>query len=210
MKLFAPALLIALVAPGLCQDISAPAEKAAVPVLPEQWAPITGKERGRWLLKSTVGPRSLGWGIVVSGWNTGFNSPPEWGGSWEGFGKRYGNRALTIGISNSIEAAMGTLWAEDPRYRRSRESGLWRRTGYAAKTTLLAYHADGELHPAYARYLGVVGNNFIANSWLPPSSNQWQDALERVGWGLLGRFGDSMFQEFWPDVARLIHKKKRP
>lgn len=149
-----------------------------------------------------------GVGCRLSGWNTGFNSPPEWGGSWKGFGKRYENRTVTVAMSNSIEAATGALWGEDPRYRRSQQSGIWRRTGYAAKTTLLAYHANGELHPACARYLGIVGNNFIANRWLPPSSNQWRDAMERVGWGLLGRLGDSMFQEFWPDVVKLIRKKK--
>lgn len=170
------------------------------------YTPPTGGDRTRWALKSSFGWRSLGVGVFDSAWGTARNSPKEWHGTWEGFGKRLGTRQASVTISNSLEAAVGAIWGEDPRYLRSDRQGFWRRTGYALKTTLLARDRSGKLKPAYARYVGMVGNNFVSNAWRPPSENNWDDALARSGWGILARMSDNLFDEFW----RSIRISKKP
>lgn len=161
------------------------------------YTPPTGSDRARWVLKSSFGWKSLGAGVIISAWGTAWNRPEEWGGTWEGFGKRFGTRQAGVTMSNSFEAALGVIWGEDPRYLRSRRQGFWPRTGYALKTALLAHNRNGKLKPAYARYIGIVGNNFITNAWRPPSENNWDDALVRSGWGISGRMLSNLFNEFW-------------
>ena len=161
------------------------------------YTPPTGSDRVRSALKSSFGWKSLGVGVILSAWRIALNSPKEWGGTWEGFGKRFGTRQAGVTMSNSFEAALGAIWGEDPRYLPSRRQGFWPRTGYALKTALLAHNRNGNLKPAYARYTGIVGSNFITNAWRPPSENNWDDALVRSGWGISGRMLSNLFNEFW-------------
>lgn len=46
------------------------------------------------------------------------NRPHEYGTHWDGLGKRYAIRLSGVATGNAIEASLGALWGEDPRYRR--------------------------------------------------------------------------------------------
>jgi hypothetical protein len=77
--------------------------------------------------------------------------------------------------------------------------------------TIFAYRDDGTIAPAYARYGGIAGNNFLSNTWRVRSESSAGDALVRTGLGFAGRFVSNAFDEFWPDVRRkLFGKKDRP
>lgn len=167
---------------------------------PPPYVPPTGPERVEWIVDGSVGVQSLAIGVAVATWNTGWNTPREWGTSWSGFGKRFASREGQMTISNSIEAGLGAAWGEDPRYSRSRGKKFWSRTGHAAKAVFIAHRRDGHLAPAWARYAGAVASNVIANSWLPPSSTTVGGSARRIGIGFGGRFAANLWQEFWPDV----------
>src|SRR5262249_14678981 len=86
------------------------------PVTASAYVPITSRERIEWIVIGTIGVRSLTLvGPLSAGWSTAFNTPEEWGQSWEGFGKRYLAREADVAISNTLEAGTGALWGEDPR-----------------------------------------------------------------------------------------------
>jgi hypothetical protein len=76
------------------------------------------------------------------------------------------------------------------------------------KTTFLAPGRDGRWHPAYARYAGNVGNNFLSNTWRVESENSAGDAALRCVWGITGKMAGNAFSEFWPDVKKHIFHKK--
>ena len=81
------------------------------------YQPIDAAGRVEWTLDGTVGPRSLFIvGPLAAGWETAWNVPKEWGRSWSGAGKRYLAREADVAISNTMEAGLGALWGEDPRY----------------------------------------------------------------------------------------------
>lgn len=170
--------------------------------------PITGSERVNWIVSSTVGPESLMVGVLSAGWGTWHGSPPEYGEKVDGFAKRYGMRLTGVSVGNAIEGSLGAAWGEDPRYRRAPGRGLFSRVGHAAKLTVMAPRADGRLRPAYARYAGNVGNNFITNAWRVESESSVEDALVRSAIGIAGRFSGNLFDEFWPDVRRLLFGAK--
>ena len=188
-------------------DGAAPAASAQTPTA-DAYVAITPKERVWWIVDGTVGPKSLFIiGPLAAAWNTAFNTPEEWGRGWSGFGKRYAHREADVAISNSIEAGLGALWGEDPRYIPSARKGIWPRARYALKTSVLAQGRDGRLRPAWARYAGNTLNNVIENSWLPPSQTTATQTALRSGMGIVTRMGGNLWDEFWPDVVRLLRKR---
>jgi hypothetical protein len=186
-----------------------PAQHATAPTA-DAYVSVSKAQRVDWIVDGTVGPRSLGVGIVAAAWQTGFNVPQEWGQRWTGFGKRYIEREADVAISNTIEAGLGAIWDEDPRYISSGRHGIWPRARYALKTVFLAQRSDGRLAPAWGRYAGNVFNNVIENAWLPPSVTTWGQTTIRSANGFLGRAAGNLWDEFWPDVRRRLRKKGEP
>lgn len=82
-------------------------------------APISGEERLQWIAGRTVGPGGLIGGVFSAGFSTLGNQPEEYGPHWAGFGKRYGLRLTQVGTASVMEAGLGAMWGEDPRYVRS-------------------------------------------------------------------------------------------
>jgi hypothetical protein len=73
--------------------------------------------------------------------------------------------------------------------------------------TFRARRADGELHWAYARYIGNVGNNFLSNTWRVDSESSFESAVTRTFLGFAGKWGGNVFEEFWPSVKAKIKGK---
>ena len=190
-------------ATALCQT-------AAVdpPVTAETYVPVTPAQRMDWIVDGTIGKRSLTVvGPLATAWQTAFNTPEEWGRGFSGIARRYAQREADVAISNTIEAGLGALWGEDPRYIPSGRKGIWPRARYAMKTVFLAQRRDGSLQPAWGRYAGNTLNNLIENTWLPPSMTTGRQTALRSGLGMLGRLGGNAWEEFWPDVVRRFRKK---
>jgi len=170
--------------------------------------PMTAQDRIDWIVGGTIGPKSLGVGVIASAWQTGWNVPEEWGRTWSGAGKRYLQREADVSISNSIEAGLGALWGERADYIPSHKRGVKPRLGYALKTVFLAHRPDGHLAPAWGRYAGNTINNVIENSWLPPSVTTWQQTTWRSASGFASRALGNVWEEFWPDASRrLFHRQ---
>jgi len=180
--------------------------RPSLPLSADAYVPITGLERVHWIVDGIVGPRSLGVGVLGGIWQTGFNTPQEWGRTPSGFGKRYLEREADVAISNTIEAGLGAMWGEEPRYIPSGRRGLRPRVQYALKTAFLAQRRDGRLAPAWGRYAGNVFNNLIENSWLPPSATTPGETAIRSAEGMVSRMLGNLWEEFWPEVRKRIRR----
>jgi hypothetical protein len=172
----------------------------------DPYQPITSAERRAWAITGVAAPPNLGVGVLTAGLLTALNQPEEWQRSWSGFGKRYLEREADVAIGNTIEAGLGSLWGEDPRYRRSGSDRIWSRIGHAASRTVLAPGRDGRMRPAWARYAGKTLNTQIENTWLPPSATTARATAVRIADGFLGRFGGNLWGEFWPDVRDALFR----
>jgi hypothetical protein len=206
----APRLIALVLAVGALAPAAALGQAAPPPasLTADHYVPITTPQRVDWIVDGTIGRRSLTLvGPLATAWQTAFNSPEEWGRGVPGIAKRYAQREADVAISNTIEAGLGALWGEDPRYIRSGRKGIWPRARYAIKTVFLAQRPDGTLKPAWGRYAGNTLNNVIENTWLPPSVTTPGQTVLRSGMGMLGRLGGNAWEEFWPDIARRFRKK---
>ena len=169
--------------------------------------PISGAERINWIVDGILGPRTLGVGVLATSWQMSWDTPREWPRSAFGFHKRYLEREADVAISNTIEAGLGALCGEDPRYFRAPRGTVGSRAAHALKTVVLAPRPDGQFKPAWGRFTGNVVNNVIENAWLPPSMTTPRQTALRSANGLLGRLAGNLWDEFWPDIrSRLSHR----
>jgi hypothetical protein len=168
--------------------------------------PITGVGRLKWFVSSTLGPQTLAVGLFSAGIGTARDAPKEYGGTLEGFAKRYGMR-LTGSTGNAMEAGLGSLWGEDPRYSATYQLPFRARLRNVVIMTFLAHSRDGRILPAYARYVATPGNNFLSNAWRADSESNTEAALVRTIWGFVGLMSKNAVTEFWPDIHRRIIRR---
>jgi hypothetical protein len=169
--------------------------------------PITASESLRWFLTSTIGPAHMAGVAFVSAGGTAVNRPWEYGPHWRGFGDRFGMGMIGSAAGNAIETGVGLGLREDPRYFRVPQQAFKTRVGNVTRLTFLARNESGKPAPAYARYIGIVGSNFLSNTWRVHSEANVKDALLRSSEGFGGRMAANAFTEFWPDVKRRVFRK---
>lgn len=165
--------------------------------------PITAEGRLKWAAVSTLGVPNLTGAAFTTAFATAYNRPKEYGTHWDGYGKRYGMKIAGSATSSLLEAGLGSLWGEDPRYYRAGSGeSPGRRLKSALKQAFVAHDRDGKTVPAYARYMAVPSSNFLSNTWRPDSQANASGALIRTGLGFAARITSNMFNEFWPDIVR--------
>ncbi len=168
------------------------------------YSPITSSERAAWVAGEIASPGALSSAAFTSAWMTKGNRPKEWSRSARGYGRRFGDAQAATAISSSIEAGLGSLWGEDPRYFRSGRHERWVRVRHAVASVALARRRDGRLAPAWGRFAGSVAGNVIENSWLPPSAATRSQTTARVATGFAGQLAANLWSEFWPDLRRRL------
>jgi hypothetical protein len=202
-----PGTLASAVAPESDEETSPSSFNPASSSSSTAPGPITGKERIDWVIKGTIGPEGLAGEVFGAGWDTLFNSPKYYGTHWEGFGNRLGMSVAGNAVSNTMEAGLGAIWGEDPRYMRDPGAPFSHRLGHVVKMTFMAQNRDGSVMPAYARFIAIPGSNFLSNAWRVPGDDNVDRAIARTGIGFLGRMGSNTFDEFWPDFKqKLFHR----
>jgi hypothetical protein len=186
---------------------------APTPAIPddrsEPYTPITGRGRLAWVVKNALWPEHLAAGVITMGIATARDAPPEDGPHWGGFGERFGVRLTGVATSNVMEAGIGALWGEDPRYFPVPEESFRARVKNVIVMTFLARRPDGDFRPAYARYLAFSGSNFLANAWRPDSEANVHDAVLRTAEGFAGRMASNAWSEFWPQAKGYIFHRGR-
>jgi len=199
--------ILLLVSAAVSQGVPAEHLNSICPTA-TSYQPITGNQRFQWFARSTIGPQGLAAGLFSAGFGTAIDRPTEYGPHWSGFGKRYAMRLTGIATGNAIEAGLGSLWGEDPRYFRVASQPVKTRLKNVLVMTFAARQSDGTTMPAYARYAGIAGNNFLSNTWRADSESSTGAAWERILLGFAGRTGSNAFKEFWPDARNhILHRK---
>lgn len=193
--------------PATGQEANADAAAPAVIPLPtsvRDYVPATGKDRLQWYLRGT-GTAAVSSSVFSAAWSTAWRSPREYPETWGGFGKRYGLAISGLAISNGMEAGLGGIWGEDPRYYRkggTLRGDLKGRIGHVLLSSVTATNVRGERMPAYSRFIAIPSSNFMQNAWRVGSQSSAGDALLRVLYGFLGRMGGNAVNEFLPDLRR--------
>jgi hypothetical protein len=199
-----PGTLASAVAPDSDTDTSSSPFSAGSSSSSDARQPITPQQRIDWVVRGTIGPEALAGELFSAGWDTIFNTPKIYGTHWEGYGDRLGMSVAGNAVSNTMEAGLGAIWGEDPRYTRDPAAPFGHRLGHVFKMTFMAQNRNGQIIPAYARFIAIPGSNFLSNAWRAPGDDTAGDAAVRTGLGFLGHMGNNTFDEFWPDFKRKL------
>ncbi len=182
---------------GFAALAQTPVQPAAVAtVVPVKIPPIDGHERMKWLLVENLAPGGLVENVLIGAWQTHENTPKEYGPHWTGFAERTGLVTANYGVKSVMEAGLGSIWGEDPRYDQTEGQSFGRRIGHVIKMTFLARDRAGKTMPAYSRFIAIPGSSFLANQWLPDSQATNSDAAVRAGLGFLSRMAENAYKEF--------------
>ncbi len=151
-------------------------------------------------------------------------SPHEWARTWEGYGQRVGVRYGQSATKGAVEFALGTLLREDPRHIRyvddpqvlqaaekshqPIQARISKRIEHALidSVTVRRNQADGlgSRMPAISRFAGAFASGYVGRYWYPPSATGPSDIAVRSASAFAGTFTSSFYNEFKPEVGRLL------
>jgi hypothetical protein len=174
---------------------------------PLEFAPMTRSERfSRYLGGLGDGEsilRAAGSAAIAQASNT----PKEWGGGGEAFGKRLGNAYAEHVIHRTLQYGISAALHEDNRYFVSGQTGFFRRTKYAIASTMLARHDNGSRSFSFSRFGSAAGAAFISREWQPRSTTSAGDGAVSFGVTMATDLGVNMFREFWPSLKHHTRKE---
>jgi hypothetical protein len=170
-------------------------------------SPLSVGGKLRFQLLETFGPLGLLGAASSAGLNQWRDYPTEWGQGAKGYGRRFGSRLGQNTAMNFIQFGVGAALREDPRYFLSEGQGIFPRVGHAIASTFVARTDDGGRRIAVSEFAGVIGGEFISNTWYPKRLATTTDALR----GSIITFGfdagRNIFREFWPDIRKIFLRR---
>jgi len=201
------ALILCGLSPGILWPQQANSDPTTAPVTDKSKKParFTVKDRMRFYRETTFSPLALAGpigGAAFTQWTTG--NPLQWGQGFPGYGRRLLSGYSRQVISNTIGLGVAFAANEDPRRRPTGETGVWKRSLYAARGAFVSHNASGGLMPAYSRIVGSYAAGFVSNAWYPPPYSNVHSALYRGSTALASDIVWQEFKEFWPDVHRKL------
>lgn len=159
------------------------------------------------------------------------NNPAEWGRGWEGYGYRVGTRyaqGLAKGLTNyTIGAIMhddprNITYASDPAYclpgpngnlpgppcKHVRQTGVSPRIRHVFLNWIAVRHSnvlgDGKRLPNVPLFAGAAASGFVGYAWYPDHLATPQQAGLRASYSLATALGSSFYNEFQPEIGRLL------
>jgi hypothetical protein len=163
------------------------------------------KQRGCYFVRQVFSPQfaaSTGFMTVV---DQSLNSPFVKHERWSKFPHRFEIFYARHAAQDAAEYLVGYLHHEDPRLHRSRETGVWKRTGAALLSVVTSPGEDGNLRPAFAPMAGSLSSAFVGTMMYRHSETLPTTMIKAAGmYGFY--FARSVFNEFRPDLHSMLHK----
>ncbi len=175
------------------------------------YKPLTVKEKFSLMWKSSTDPYTFGLDAIVAGIGQAKDSNPGFGQGAEGYFKRFGaSYADTFDGNFWGNAVLTSALHEDPRYfRKGEDFRPLHRALYSASTAVWCRRDTGKWGPNYANVFGNIISGGISNAYYPSDDRgvgkTFSGALTVTAEGIIG----SELEEFWPDIARRIQKKRQ-
>ena len=173
------------------------------------YKPLTRHQRWEFYINQNFTSVGSYFGPVVSSIiDQSSGQPPEWGGGFEGYGKRLGSRIGTGVIQGTVQSAGAAALGQEPRYIRSADSGVFHRIGHAFVYTLITYNNEGKKRPALATLSSYYVSSMLTNAWYPDRYTALGDGVRDGNRQVILAGLINQFQEFWPEIRRYVFRRK--
>jgi hypothetical protein len=192
--------IAALPARGGAQTLAASGAPADTTPSQPYWVyvqPTQSTELQNYLF-DTFGPYPLVVAAVTGGIDQIDNSPPEWRGGAEGYGKRLGSDFGIDAVSTSTRFVLSEALKQDPLYYRCACKGVLPRLGHAVISTFTARTGENG-HRVFSApaLVGPYAGSFAAvYGWYPDRFGA-KDAFRIGNYSLLEYMGGNIVLEFF-------------
>jgi hypothetical protein len=158
--------------------------------------------------RSVASPWSLAETAAYAGILHGLDSPREWGQGGGAYGKRFASALGGSAIRSTLAFGLDSTLHQDPRYFRSHDTGVFRRTVHSFRGTILTRTDSGGETLSTWRLGSDYGAAFLSNEWYPDRINTVRLGAMQGSLHLGFDFVSNLGVEFWPDVKRKILRRK--
>jgi hypothetical protein len=139
--------------------------------------PDAGKRFNSYL-NSVIGPLALAETAVGAGFRTATNNPGEWGGTWEGFGRRFASGLGKNAIEQTTTFTLDEAFELDSKFYRSRKIDFGSRVANALISAVTARNRDGRRVFGFPRIAGSYTASVIAYETWYPNRYNYRDGLQ--------------------------------
>ena len=154
------------------------------------------KTRFKRYVNGMVGPVALGKQVVGAGYGTWRNSPEEWGGQWEGFGKRlasgFGKNLIKQTTTYTLDEALKL----DSHYYRSTKKDVGSKIKNALLSPVTARTSSGKRVIGVPRLVGTYTASIVAAETWYPARYDWKDGAKSATFSLGISAAYNLFKEF--------------
>ena len=154
--------------------------------------------KARWgrYVQGMVGPLALARQIGGAGISTWRNSPEEWGGTWEGFGKRVASNFGRNVIKRSVTFGIDEALKQDSHYYRSTKKDAGSKIRNAFVSLVTARNVNGKRVFSLSRPAGAYAAGIIAAETWYPARYDWKDGVRNGTISLGITAGYNLLKEF--------------
>lgn len=154
------------------------------------------KTRFKRYVNGMIGPVTLARAVGRAGISTWQNSPEEWGGQWEGFGKRMASDLGKNVIGRTTVYGLDEALKLDSHFYRSKKRDVGSRIRNALISPVTARNTRGKRVIGVPRIVGSYTSSIIAAEAWYPDRYDWKDGVRNgtIGFGLSAAF--NLFNEF--------------
>ena len=174
-------------------------------------APLTARQKWYLAWKETEDPFNIASAVTTAAFSQADNQTPKYGEGTAAYAKRFAAAIGDFGTQNAFSAGLfATVLHQDPRYfRMGPESGIVRRVGYSVSRLAIARQDSGRLAFNASNVFGMMLGIAASNAYYPAASRTGTVMVGRLGTSLIGGAIGNLMSEFWPDVQRWLHRKKK-
>jgi hypothetical protein len=160
-------------------------------------APMTARQKFALSLHATFDPVSFATAAGIAEWQQIRNTYPEYGGGWEGYGKRYGAAWATTFIGHNIGyAVLPSVFHQDPRYFWMGTGTVKVRATHAILSSVLCRGNNGHTQFNASHMFGNFIAGIISKAYYPQTNSYATLAVNNMILGTLGTSGVNLVREF--------------
>ncbi len=145
---------------------------------PNAYVRPDAKKRFNRYVNSVVGPFAIARQLAGAGISTWRNSPVEWGGQWEGFGRRVASNFGKNTIKQTTIYGLDEAFRLDSHFYRSKNKSVGKRITNALISPVTARKPDGKRVIGFPRLIGTYSASIIAAETWYPSRFDYKDGLK--------------------------------
>lgn len=169
--------------------------KSAAPT-PSIYTRPNAKTRRNNYVKSIFGPSALARNVVGAGVATWRNSPEEWGGRWEGFGRRIASGLGKNAIKQTTIYGLDESFKLDSKFYRSRNRSFGAKIKNALVSPFTARKPNGRRVFGFPRVVGTYASSIVAYETWYPRRYDYKDGLRSGTISLGFNAAFNLFKEF--------------